>query len=278
MGWWVGFYCLLLYLSLNKVRVVIIWYSIFISMLFLMTVFKYNWSQISALFYYVCQEIGVVFFIRGALLRQKFCCLALLFKVGVSPLHVWVFLVMGNTSSWAIVVFSRLHKPVHVIILSNFLWEGILIVLFFGLGILFYQANAIKRVKGLILLSSLESLSWFSVKLCFDVFISSVLFWSYVTCLCGFYLGLRRPYLFNSPEAFVWNRKFPFRFSFSKKLFLIGESLNRGVFLIVFFMMLSSKGLFAQFYKVTRYSVMGKSSVKEGTLILLLLTMVLLFL
>lgn len=250
----------------------------FVSMLFLITVFKYNWNQISALFYYVCQEIGVVSFMRGALLRQKVSCLALLFKVGVSPLHIWVFPVIRSVSSWAIVIFNRLHKPVHIVVMSNFLWEGILIVLFIGLGILFCQANSIKRVKGLVILSSLESLGWFSVGLCFDVFISSVLLWSYVVCLFGFYLGIRSPHLFSSPEAFFWNRKFPFRFSFSKKLFLIGESLSGSILLIMFFIVLSSKSLLAQLYKVTRYRIMGKGSVKEGTLIILTLSMILMFL
>lgn len=250
----------------------------FISILFLMTVFKYNWNQISALFYYVCQEVGVVLFMRGVLLRQRISCLALLFKVGVSPLHVWVFPLIKGASSWTIVVFNSLHKPVHIIVISSFLWEGVLFLLFIGLGILFCQANAIKRVKGLILLSSLEGLSWFSVGLCFDIFISSILLWNYVICLCGLYLGLRSPHLFNSPEAFFWNRKFPFRFSFSRKLFLIGESLGRGVFLILFFMILSSKGLLAQLYKVTRYRIIGKSSVKEGTLIFLRVSIILMFL
>jgi len=158
---------------------VFFWWRVFI----LITLTFVFLSKVELLFsnvlnYFLLQEfLGLIFLLTtGALVQYLF----LLIKVGVSPLHFWIFSVVNNLTSNLVVWFLTFQKlpflPVLVSIFSIY-WSAILVL---GVFICSLQLFLIKYSKFMFVISSTESFNWILLGLFLGIWGANILFIYYM--------------------------------------------------------------------------------------------------
>ena len=108
--------------------------------------------------YFIIQEsLGLIFLIfRGGI----FQILVLLFKVGVTPFHFWIFRVTSNLFGWNLVWFLTFQKFPFLPVLLQLLSFTYFFLFLLGILIIYFQLFLSKRLKVIIVLSSVESFNW----------------------------------------------------------------------------------------------------------------------
>ena len=135
---------------------VIVWWRIFLLMTLLFVGLNKGLISYRSLFnYFVLQEsLGLIFL----MLRFGYIqLLLLLLKIGVAPLHFWIFRVINSVYGFNLIWFLTFQKLPFLLILLQLLFGHVLLLFLLGLVVCILQILLTKSYKNLLALSSTES-------------------------------------------------------------------------------------------------------------------------
>lgn len=238
-------FLLVFFLSLVRILInnVLVWWSIFLLMTLLFVILNKSIISYSGLFnYFVLQEsLGLVFLLFSFGWMQLFI---ILFKVGVAPLHFWIFNVMNSVFGFNLMWFLTFQKLPFLLVLLQFILRNIIFVLVLGLLMCIIQMLLTKSYKNLLILSSTESFNWvlmgFIISF-FNVFLIFLYYFFIMLYLIPKY-ELIRFKGFLGWETMLVFINLPFRVRFFVKIFALTEMLkiyDLVVLLLLFMIFLS---------------------------------------
>lgn len=221
---------------------IIIWWSIFLIITIFFILINKGRKRYRSIFnYFVIQEsLGLLFLIFRRRILPFFI---VLIKIGVAPLHFWIFSVTNNIVNYALIWFLTFQKLPFLIILLQIFWLSSFYLLFFGLFICYIQIFSLKGYKNLLIISSTESFNWIILGLFFSFFNSLYLFIYYFILIFLLIRKFTKSNLnFINWETVLVFLNIPFRVSFFVKIFSLSEILkfdNIWVLLLLFIIFLS---------------------------------------
>ena len=153
------FFVLLLSLLSFLSNNIIIWWSIFLLITLVFIFLNKGLKSYSSLInYFIIQEsLGLVFLLLNFYFVQFFI---VIIKIGVAPLHFWIFRVTNNIYNINLIWFLTFQKLPFLLVLVQIFWLDSIILIFLGLLICYFQIFIIKNYKNLLILSSTESFNW----------------------------------------------------------------------------------------------------------------------
>lgn len=223
-------------------RNLLIWWSIFLLITILFTLLNKSNKSYSRIFnYFIIQErLGLLFLIFSSGVLQFFI---ILIKIGVAPLHFWIFNVTNNVFNFRLIWFLTFQKLPFLLILLQIFWLNRIYLLILGLFICYFQIFSIKNYKNLIIISSTESFNWIILGLLFSFFNSFYLFLYYFLLIIILINKFRK----NNTNFINWETSLiflniPFRVSFFVKIFSLREifKLERFFVLVLLFVIFLS--------------------------------------
>lgn len=212
---------------------IVVWWRVFvlITLTFIFLQKKQGDFQ-NSLNYFLLQEfLGFLFLIFIAFNLQL---LVLFIKVGVSPLHFWIFNVFSGSDNFLLMWFLTFQKLPFLPVLLTLYKFYQSIFLFFGVFFCYYQLFVVKQYKLIFALSSTESFNWLLIGIysgffgfiIFSVyyFISIVVILSYQTfgSFINYYLELMVIFL-----------NIPLSFRFFVKIFILRVAISLNVVLVL---------------------------------------------
>jgi hypothetical protein len=215
-------------------RNIFVWWIIFF-LLSLITIFLgkfYLINFIVLLNYFLFQEVLAFLFIIN--LRELFIFFVLLIKIGIRPLHLWIFLIFNSINSFILLWFLVLNKIPYINIILLFSLRLIIIIIL-GLILLFFQMFKISNMKILIILLRVESLNWIIIINIGEIeFIEQFFIYLFIGL---YFLGYNRIYNFYSFEKLLFILSSPLIFIFFLKInFIENLSLINNNILIQIFL------------------------------------------
>ncbi len=192
----------------------------------------------SLLNYFIVQELGGILFL---ILRISTLSVWFIFlKVGVSPLHFWVFSVVSSLKDWILVWFNSIQKLPYLSPLFLLFFYSSLITLLIGSLIILHQLILVKRFYLILTLSSIESFNTlliYSQEDSFSSLIIIIIYWFLNWFILSFN-SLNSSLL--TVEIVLWMIRFPLGLSFIFKFFIIsGLSMRNWGFLLLLLTFLS---------------------------------------
>lgn len=222
---------------------IIIWWRIFL-IITLVFVFinKSSKSYRSLINYFIIQEsLGLIFLLVNIGLLQFFI---VIIKIGVAPLHFWIFRVTNGVFNYGLIWFLTFQKLPFLIILLQLFWLSGVVLLFVGLAICYLQMMVTKNYKNLLILSSTESFNWIILGLFISLLNPIYLFVYYILIiilLINKFLKLRENNL-NWETVLVF-LNLPFSVTFFVKIFSLREIFKGGnifILLLLFIIFISA--------------------------------------
>lgn len=176
----------------------VIWWSVFLVIRFL---FFYLIKEVrgysSIVNYFFIQEVLGVLFLLLYFIGLQF--LVLIIKIGVSPFHFWVITVAIFLSSFNFIWFLTFQKLPFIPILITFL-SFMLVFLFIGFIVCYYQMFLIKIFKLLLIVSSVERFNWILMNFYFSLSRFIIIFVYYFS----FMVLLLKMFRFNEKRIISW--------------------------------------------------------------------------
>lgn len=221
---------------------ILVWWSIFLIITILFTILNKRNKNYRRIFnYFIIQEsLGLIFLIFTNGIFQFFI---ILIKIGVAPLHFWVFNVTNNILSYALIWFLTFQKLPFLVILLQIFWLNSFYLIFFGLLICFLQIFILKNYKNLIIISSTESFNWIILGLIFSFLNSLYLFFYYFVLIVILINKFNKLNItFINWETILVFLNLPFSVSFFVKIFSLREIFKYEeviILLLLFFIFLS---------------------------------------
>lgn len=200
----------------------------------------------SLLNYFIIQEsLGLVFLLFRVGLLQFF---VIIIKIGVAPLHFWIFSVTNGIYGYNLMWFLTFQKLPFLLIVLQMFWLGSFLFLFLGFIVCYFQMFLLKGYKRLLVLSSTESFNWILLGLFISFFNPLYLFFYYIIII----VFLIRKFSKISNNFLGWETvlvflNIPFRVTFFVKIFSIREILKLNLVFLVFI-------LFLIFFSVLTFS------------------------
>lgn len=220
----------------------IVWWRIFLIITIVFILLNKSNKSYSRIFnYFVIQEsLGLLFLVIRRSILPFFI---VLIKIGVAPLHFWIFRVTNNIFSYSLIWFLTFQKLPFLIILLQIFWLRSFYLLFLGLFICYLQIFIIKGYKNLLIISSTESFNWIILGLFFSFLNSFYLFLYYFLLIV---LLINKFNKFNNNflnwETILVFLNIPFSISFFVKIFSLSEIIkydNIWVLLLLFIIFIS---------------------------------------
>jgi hypothetical protein len=236
------FIVFLFFLSLIVKRVLFFWSLFLILTIVFIFLIKSEEKILNIVNYFIIQEVrGLIFlFLKGFLVQIR----VIFLKVGVSPIHFWVFSILSGLRFNLIFWFLTFQKLVYLSILINWGFSFIYF-LFFGILICFFQVLFLFDFLKIFVISLTERLNWILVFF-INRFFESLF-------LVVYYLILIRVLLKNNLKKISINwllifflLNLPLSFTFFIKVFILLSLVQkRFIFLvfILFFIVISVLGL-----------------------------------
>lgn len=226
---------------------IVIWWSVFLLITVTFIFLNKSVKRYSSLInYFIIQErLGLIFLLINFGVLQFFI---LLIKIGVAPLHFWVFRVTNNIFSYNLIWFLTFQKLPFLLILLQIFWLGSFLLLFFGLLTCYFQIFSIKNYKNLLVLSSTESFNWIIIGLFVSIFNTLYLFIYYIVLIVLIINKFRKINSnFLNWETILVFLNIPFRVTFFVKIFSLREvfKLNNFFILLVLFLIFLSVLVFS---------------------------------
>lgn len=197
---------------------------------------------ISLLNYFIIQEsLGLIFLLFNYSFIQFF---VIIIKIGVAPLHFWVFRVTNGILGYGLVWFLTFQKLPFLLIILEVFWFFGFFLLIFGILFCYFQIIFYKGYKNIIILSSTESFSWIILGLLLSFFNSFFLFIYYILLilyLIGKFNKLNLSWV--SWETILVFINLPFGVTFFVKIFSLSEIIKLGyiiILILLFIIFLSS--------------------------------------
>lgn len=233
----------IIFFLLNLIRNnILIWWRVFlfITIIFI-TLNKSNNSYTSIINYFVIQErLGLLFLVFSTTFLQFFI---LLIKIGVAPLHFWIFSVSNNLINWGLIWFLTLQKLPFIPVFIQIFFINYIYIFLLGIFLCFFQLFSIKNYKNIIIISSTESFNWIILLLIFSVlnFFYIIIFYLVIIILVinSFY---KKDYNFINWERILIFLNIPFSITFFVKIFSLNSVFIYNdffVLMLLFFIFLS---------------------------------------
>nr|YP_001795386.1 NADH dehydrogenase subunit 2 [Toxocara malaysiensis]CAL80799.1 NADH dehydrogenase subunit 2 [Toxocara malaysiensis] len=227
---------------------ILVWWSVFLLMtVVFVCLSKGIAAYASVLNYFVIQEsLGLFFLVFNAFLLQFFI---VMMKIGVAPLHFWVFSVTGSLYDWLLMWFLTFQKLPFLPVLVQIYDFKVIFLLFLGIFVCYLQLFVLKSYKNMMVISSTESFNWV-ILTCFLSVINVVYLFFYYLCL----MFMLMPSFVVKDYGFVnWETVFvflnvPFSVSFFIKIFSLGELFKLDGIFVLFL-------LFAMFLSMLCFSL-----------------------
>lgn len=220
----------------------IVWWRIFLLITLLFIMLNKSLKSYSSLFnYFIIQEsLGLLFLVFSFGFFQFFI---VIIKIGVAPLHFWVFNVINNVFGFNLIWFLTFQKLPFLVILLQIFFLISSIFLMLGLLICYLQIFLLKGYKNLIIISSTESFNWIIIGVFFS-FLNSLFLFFYYFILISYLISKYNKFDLNfvSWETVLVFLNLPFSVTFFVKIFSLSEILKfETIFIIVllFLMFLS---------------------------------------
>lgn len=220
----------------------IVWWRIFLLITLLFIMLNKSLKSYSSLFnYFIIQEsLGLLFLVFSFGFFQFFI---VIIKIGVAPLHFWVFNVINNVFGFNLIWFLTFQKLPFLVILLQIFFLISSIFLILGLLICYLQIFLLKGYKNLIIISSTESFNWIIIGVFFS-FLNSLFLFFYYFILISYLISKYNKFDLNfvSWETVLVFLNLPFSVTFFVKIFSLSEILKfETIFIIVllFLMFLS---------------------------------------
>lgn len=204
----------------------IVWWRIFLLITIIFIIINKRTKRYRRIFnYFIIQEsLGLLFLIFSRSFLQFFI---LLIKIGVAPLHFWIFNVTNNIINYSLIWFLTFQKlPFLLILLQMFVLRRFFILVL-GLLICYLQLFIIKNYKNILIISSTESFNWIILGLFFSFINSFYLFFYYfilMVLIINKFSKFRNNFV--NWETILIFLNIPFRVSFFVKIFSLREILK----------------------------------------------------
>nr|YP_009352219.1 NADH dehydrogenase subunit 2 [Gnathostoma nipponicum]AQX44507.1 NADH dehydrogenase subunit 2 [Gnathostoma nipponicum] len=217
---------------------VLIWWSMFLMMTIIFCFLsKSDLSYSSLINYFIIQEtLGLFFLILNFSLLQV---LIVMMKVGIAPLHFWVFSVTNGLSSFMVMWFLTFQKMPFFPVLVQIFDYTLIVLLMLGIFLCFIQLFLLKGYKNMMIISSTESLNWILLMLFFSMLDVIFLFMYYF-----FFMVFLMPY-FSKKEGqfFNWElilvfMNIPMTVNFFIKIFSLFELFKLDSVMVLFMLFL----------------------------------------
>lgn len=204
----------------------IFWWRIFLLMTLIFVILNKSLKRINSLFnYFIIQETLGLFFLL--LSYSFFQFIFVILKIGVAPLHFWIFNVLNNISGINLIWFLTFQKIPFLIILSYIFSIIFLLLILFGVIICYYQIFSLKNYKNIILVSSTESFNWVILGFFLSFFNVLFLFFYYIfNIIIILFKYNMLDNLFLDWEVILTFINLPFRVNFFIKIFSLREILK----------------------------------------------------
>lgn len=186
---------------------------------------KITLSYSSLFNYFIMQEVlGLIFLLLGVNLLQL---LVVLIKVGVAPLHFWIFRILNNVYGFNLIWFLTFQKLPFLVIIIQLIEFYVLIFFVVGLLICLVQMLLLKSYKRLLILSSTESFNWIILGFLISMFSVFLIFMYYFFLMLFLVPKFESEnfYSYVSWETILIFINIPFSVNFFVKIFALGESL-----------------------------------------------------
>nr|YP_009050219.1 NADH dehydrogenase subunit 2 [Nematodirus oiratianus]AGZ64207.1 NADH dehydrogenase subunit 2 [Nematodirus oiratianus] len=218
---------------------VVVWWSVFLLMTLLFVSLNKGLMSYSSLFnYFVLQEsLGLLFLLLSFGFLQF---ILLLLKIGVSPLHFWIFSVLDGVYGFNLVWFLTFQKMPFLFVMMQFVYNVFVWVFVVGLLVCLLQMLLVKSLKNLLVLSSTESFNWMFLSFVFSFLSVFFLFLYYLVLM----VMLIPKFEFLSVYNFVgWETalvfmNMPFSVNFFIKIYSLVSLLNMYSFFILLILMM----------------------------------------
>ncbi|QCP88378.1 NADH dehydrogenase subunit 2 (mitochondrion) [Haemonchus contortus] len=236
-------FVLFLCLMCTLVNNVMMWWSIFLLMtLMFVTINKKMESYSTMMNYFIMQEsLGLMFLLLTFYYMQL---MILMMKIGVAPLHFWIFSVTNNVNGMNLMWFLTFQKLPFFFVLLQMLINYMLMFLLMGVLLCMIQMLVTKSFKNLMILSSTESFNWILMSWIF-MFVNSIYVFLYYLI---FMLYLINNYSKNEKSKyFSWETvlvfmNLPLTVNFFVKIYaLMNVVLNINIYIMIllFFMFMT---------------------------------------
>lgn len=230
---------------------IIIWWSVFLIITVVFIFLNKKIKSYSTLInYFIIQEsLGLIFLLINFGFFQFFI---ILIKIGVAPLHFWIFSVTNNLVSYNLIWFLTFQKLPFLIILLQIFMLNSFIILFLGLLICYFQIFIIKNYKNMLVLSSTESFNWIILGLFISFFNPLYLFFYYlilIVILINKFSNLINNYI--NWETILVFLNLPFSVTFFVKIFSLSEIMKfRNFFVILLLFLIFISALVFSFWLI----------------------------
>nr|YP_003434086.1 NADH dehydrogenase subunit 2 [Teladorsagia circumcincta]ACX85209.1 NADH dehydrogenase subunit 2 [Teladorsagia circumcincta] len=236
-------FMLVIMMSLLCVMVnnVIVWWSVFLLMTLIFCNLNKSIINYSTIFnYFVLQEsLGLIFL----LLAYNYVQLMIVFlKIGVAPLHFWIFSVTNGVFGFNLMWFLTFQKLPFLLVMLQMMMIKIIVLLLAGLLVCLMQMLLIKSYKNLLILSSTESFNWLILGFVFSFLNVMMIFFYYFLMMLILIPKFNFNLQFLSWETTLVFLNLPFSVNFFVKVFSLSEVLKYDsvwILLLLFMMFLS---------------------------------------
>ena len=244
IGMMVFFFC---FLNLSRGNI-LIWWRVFVLMTIVFCILRKEIENyVSIINYFVIQErLGLFFLILNYSLLQF---IVVMMKVGVAPLHFWLFRVTSGLFNWVLIWFLTFQKvPFFPVLLQLFNFKLMWLFLL-GILICYLQLFVIKGHKNIMVISSTESFNWVLIVSFLSLVNVFFLFFYYVVLIV-----VVMPLFTKKEVSFInWETIFVFmNVPFSVSFFIKIYSLGRMIFFVDWFFLLV---LFLMFLSLLSFSI-----------------------
>nr|ANY93347.1 NADH dehydrogenase subunit 2 [Mecistocirrus digitatus] len=231
----------------------IVWWSIFFLMTMLFVILNKFSIAYNALYnYFILQEtLGLLFLLLTISGVQT---MILFMKIGVAPLHFWIFSITNSLNWMNLMWFLTFQKLPFLIILLQILFNYVIVLLMFGLFVCLVQMFMMKSYKNLMVLSSTESFNWILMMFIFS-FINVIFVFMYyffvMIYMINKFVNLEKKKYFSWKTVLIF-MNLPFSANFFIKIMSLKELLknfNVLVLILLFFMFMSMLSL--KFWMIT---------------------------
>lgn len=217
----------------------LVWWRVFVFIdLIFIFICKGNGNFVSIVNYFVFQEcLGLLFLFLTSNVMQG---LVVMSKIGLLPLHYWLFVVVGGLKSWLLMWFLTFQKLPFIGILMVIFVGELLFFLVFGFFIGYFQLFLVKDYKFMLIINSAESFNWILLGYIYSFFNGLVLFLYY------FFLSLFLIPVFGVEDKFDFEWlvllvyvNVPLGVSFFVKIFVVSFVFSYNLvwfFVIMFFL------------------------------------------
>ena len=242
---------------------VLIWWRVFLIMTLLFVMLnKINISFNSLFNYFVLQEsLGLLFL----LLMGNLQLIILFLKVGVAPLHFWIFSVTNSVFGFNLMWFLTFQKLPFLFVIMQIVNVKFLFFLFIGLLLCLLQMLLIKSFKNLLILSSTESFNWILLRYVFSILNVIIIFLYYFFII----IILIPKFTVNFNEFVDWETvlvflNLPFSVNFFVKIFALINIVNWINFWILFLLFLIFISIISLSFWLVSLSVKNLNRNKYG--------------